>query len=249
MQGAEKARLETELEQLRAQASEKFRLEAELNAAHLQAADKRRLEYELEHHKNMSYDKDHRTETELQMLRSQAADTQRLQAELAAETAERSRLESELEFAKTQAQNVSQQLNMERQALQGEGETRRVSYMKQMEETQAKLEDERKMHSSTLEEEKNRLLDKERHAAVWEGKVQALTEENKMLHTKLDTLQQQARQADAHKATADKLTQDLEAQKASTTEKLQEQAADYERRLAQDAPKGKKKAKCGCTVM
>jgi len=108
------------------------------------------------------------------------------------------------------------------------------------------------LHNASLDSEKNRLLDKNRDAAVWEGKVQTLTEENKMLHAKLDELQKQARQADTHKATADKLTQDLEAQKETHAKSMDEQKADYEKKMAEvpeAGEKGKKKGKCGCTVM
>jgi len=254
-QASEKSRLETELEQLRAQARDKVRLEAELNEAKLQVAEKRRLEYELEHHKSMTNDKDRRSDSELGSLRAQAADTSRLQAELATEVSERKRLQSELDFAKSQAESYAQQLSQERGTLRGENERTRAEHMRMVEETRQKLEDERKAHSNVLEEEKNRLLDKERNAGVLEGKVHTLSSEAEMLRAKVTELQQKARETEAQRAgESEQMKQELERaknDKVTTSDKLKEQADDYEKRLddAEKGQKSKKKPKCGCSVM
>lgn len=245
MQAQEKARLEAELEQLRVQARDKNRIEADLNEAKLQAADKRRVEYELEHHRSMTSEKDRRMEVEVGQLRAQAADTARLQADLANEVGDKKRLQSELEFAKSQADNYAQQLTQERSTLRGENERTRAEHMRMVEETRQKLEDERKMHNNTLDEEKNRLLDKERNTGVLEGKVHTLSTEAETLRAKVVELQEQARAAEAKRAKeAEQLKQDLEKErheKATTAEKLQGQVETA-------GTKGKK-GKCGCTVM
>lgn len=253
LQTAEKARLEAELEQLRSVARDKNKLEADLNEAKLQASEKRRLEYELEHHKNMTSEKDRRTDSELGTLRLQAGDTSRLQAELANEQSEKKRLQSELEFAKAQAENYAQQLGQERSTLKGENDRTRTEHMRMVEDTRQKLEDERKLHANMLDEEKNRLLDKERNTGVLEGKVHTLTTEAEMLRAKVAELQQQARTGSADAEQLKQLKQDLEKErhdKVETTDKLREQVDDYEKRLEQAGQKGKgKKPKCGCTVM
>lgn len=187
-----------------------------------------------------------RLETELATLRSQASDTARLQAELTTETNERKRLQSELEFAKQQADNYATQLTQERGSLRGEAERTRAEHMRMVEETRQRLEDERKMHANMLDEEKNRLLDKERNAGILEGKVHTLSSEAEMLRAKVSELQQQAREAESQKA---RLTEELETErkdKVSSTSKLKEQVDDYEKKLEQ-ADKGKQK-KC-CVMM
>jgi hypothetical protein len=253
LQGTEKARLETELEQLRAQVREKSRIEADLNEAKLQASEKRRLEYELEHHKNASSEKDRRVESELATLRTQAHDTSRLQSELAHEASERKRLQSELEFAKQQADNYAQQLQQERTSLRGENERTRTDHMRMVEETRRKLEDERKLHANTLDEEKNRLLDKERNAGMLEGKVHTLSAEAETLRKKVSELQQQNAEVHAKSAKeGDQLQQELEKErkeKVASQERLQASAAPKEGvDLEAQVAKGKK-GKCGCTVM
>lgn len=246
LQAAEKARLETEMEQLRAQVKEKSRLEAEVNEAKLQASEKRRLEYELEHHKNSSLEKDRRLEAEVGTLRAQVADTSRLQAELTTEANEKKRLQSELEFAKQQAENYAQQLAQERSSLRSENEKTRGEHMRMVEETRQKLEDERKAHALMLDEEKNRLLDKERNAGVLEGKVHTLTTEAEMLRTKVAELQRSETQKAKE---AEQLKQDLEKEKAevAASRKIKEQADDLEKRL-EEAKNSKQQKKC-CTVM
>jgi len=246
LQATEKSHLDAELEQLRAEVREKGRVEAELNEAKLQLSEKTRLQYDLDHHRNMVAEKDDK----MRKLENEAQRVHTLQAELNNEAFEKRNLASQLEFAKKQTEDLSNELAQERTRLQGENERTRTDHVRMVEETRQRLEDERKAHSNVLDAEKHRLLDNERNAGVLEGKFHTLDTEAKTLRDKVNDLQQKDIQ---HARETEQLKQDLEKEKAEkvlTAQKLQQQADEYEKEKREhEADAGKGGSKKCCVVM
>mmetsp|Transcript_15557 Transcript_15557/g.35644 ORF Transcript_15557/g.35644 Transcript_15557/m.35644 type:complete len:1020 (-) Transcript_15557:113-3172(-) len=166
---------------------------------------------------------------------------------------EKRRLEVDLEQARGELDQLKAQLMVERDTLKNENEKTRAEHSKLVEETRQKLEQERKLHTETLHEEKNRLLDRERNTGVLEGQVQAVSSENTLLREQLAELKEQVRSFERargeHKEEREALQKSLDAARVEHSEQLKRKEEDHDR-LLEEAKKAKAQKKCTkCVVM
>lgn len=221
------------------------------------AAQKR--EHELKSQNRMQAEKEISLRASLDDARAVAAkaDAERLASERCAkgaldiEHSEKRRLAAELEQSRVEVEGLSKQLTLERETLKIESEQTRAEHMKLVEESRKKLEAERKVYQDSLQQEKGRLLDKERNAGELEGQVQAVTSEVQTLREQSAFLQTQLqnseRTKDQYLSEANQLRQDLNDATMDSESKLKQLENDYDLKL-KDAESRADQKKC-CTLM
>jgi len=130
-----------------------------------------------------------------------------------------------------------------------------------VEDARRQLEEERKAHSGTLVEHKDRLLEHERGTGILQGKLQVLTSETEHLRQQLQDLEQKARESevrlaqqaqdnDERRAAVAKARAETEEVEAQASEKLRTSAKDCEAWMEDELEKEDRRSKprCGCSI-
>lgn len=208
-------------------------------------------EHDLKIQQRLQADKEATLLAELEQVRASFAksEAERLANERCAKVASESsaaqheRIMKELDQARAEAQSYRSRLGNERDSLQKEHERTRAESLQKIEETRSKLEAEQKKHNELLLSEKQKLLEKERHAGVLEGQTNTLAYEAGTLRNRVEDLQRQIIEAENQNGRHVQDTEKLKQELAQALQRQQEQACEYQRMLAAAQQK-----KC-CVVM
>jgi len=188
-------------------------------------------------------------------LNQQIVERTRLDEQVRRHAAEKARLEDSLAQERNRSQGNQENVTKERFALQAEVEKTRNEHLRMLEEARRRADEDRKNHSTTMESEKNRLLESERAAGMLEGQVAALDAEKNLLHHRVEELESKLREAESNKGRSqqeqDALKTDVEKfkkeadTKDQTTREEVAKRVELERKLQEAEGK---QPKCGCVV-
>merc|ERR1719379_1067901 len=87
----------------------------------------------------------------------------------------------------------------------------RKDYLEMLEKARQKADEERKNHVTSMEKEKDQLLEAINNAGLLEGQVAALSAEKNLLHSRVNELEEQLREAERNKGRSQKEQEALKA--------------------------------------
>jgi chromosome segregation ATPase len=213
----------------------------------------RNRDHEVKMQQRLMAEKEQSLRGELDQVRAEAAkhasERMRLEEQVRIHNVEKMRLESDLVQERDRIQGNQEHLAKERQALTDEVGKTRKEYMEMLEKARQKADEERKSHATTMEKEKDNVLEVVKNAGLLEGQVAALTAEKNLLHNRVSQLEEQIREAECSKGRNQK---EQEALKADI-EKMKQEAeeitkTEVSKRVELEKKLQEKKPKCGCIV-
>lgn len=145
------------------------------------------------------------------------------------------------------ADDLAKQLEEERGLNRSRTDGVQRDFTKMDEDSKKRFEEVEKEHKDAREEDKQRLIQREKESAKMEGEAIILRQEKERLEGRIKELQQKLSEAEADRGAGqgvkeriEKLQQELESTRIQSSERLKNQAEDYERRLVDLGPRGKK---------
>jgi len=216
----------------------------------------RTREHDLKSEGRLLGDRDAAMRADIDQARSEAAmhlaERAKLEEQVKLHAAEKRRLQDLVDQERQRNSGNQDQTGKERAALQEEVERTRQEHLRMLEEARTRADEDRRHHATSMEGEKNRLLEREREAGLLMGKVEALTAEKNLLHHQVSELQAQLRETETQKGRShheqeslktdmDKLKKELDTKDEVTREEVSKRV-ELEKSLQEE--QARKKACC-----
>lgn len=180
--------------------------------------------------------------------------TERKAAQTQLNTEELQSLREDLRAAKDKVLELSEERDLQRE----EHEKTRTEYLRLIEETRKKFDEDRERNEAVLQGANQSLVDQTRLTGVLEGRMQALSLEASALREEVGSLQQRVRNAEHEKVKVEddraKLKSDLGSataradEAAMTARKLAKEAEEARQAAAEREQERERQPKCGCVL-
>lgn len=176
------------------------------------------------------------------------------QTQLSASTAELQSLREELRAAKDKLLSLTSERDLQRE----EHEKTRTEYLRLIEDTRKKFDEDRQKNEALLQGTNQNLLNQTRQTGMLEGKMQALSLEASALREEVASLQQRVRDTERQKgqveADREQLKNDLDGataradEAAITARRLAQESEEARQTLAEREQERERQPKCGCVL-